>query len=129
MDIKRFGVEGGTGQGGSHMPFARAVQADGWLYVSGQVPMVNGEVIDGGIVAQSHQAIRTSGHPGGSRLRPGACGALRRLAGRCARLHVVQQDLQGILRRQSAGARLRAIEHGGRLQGRSGLHRYKKPAA
>ncbi|HBO78218.1 MAG TPA: reactive intermediate/imine deaminase, partial [Cupriavidus sp.] len=50
MDIKRFGVEGGTGQGGSHMPFARAVQADGWLYVSGQVPMVNGEVIDGGIV-------------------------------------------------------------------------------
>ncbi|CAG2130093.1 Enamine/imine deaminase [compost metagenome] len=58
MDIKRFGVEGGTGQGGSHMPFARAVAADGWLYVSGQVPMVGGEVIDGGIVAQSHQAIK-----------------------------------------------------------------------
>ncbi|GAA0837692.1 MAG: RidA family protein [Cupriavidus sp.] len=58
MDIKRFGVEGGTGQGGSHMPFARAVQADGWLYVSGQVPMVNGEVVEGNIVTQSHQAIR-----------------------------------------------------------------------
>jgi reactive intermediate/imine deaminase len=40
------------------MPFARAVAADGWLYVSGQVPMVGGEVIDGGIVAQSHQAIK-----------------------------------------------------------------------
>ncbi|WP_404994686.1 RidA family protein [Cupriavidus pauculus] len=58
MDIKRFGVEGGTGQGGSHMPFARAVQADGWLYVSGQVPMVNGEVVEGNIVTQSHQAIK-----------------------------------------------------------------------
>jgi reactive intermediate/imine deaminase len=56
--IKRFGVEGGKGTGGQHLPFARAVSADGWLYVSGQVPMVNGEVIDGGIVAQSHQAIK-----------------------------------------------------------------------
>ncbi|MBF6986988.1 RidA family protein [Cupriavidus sp. IK-TO18] len=58
MDIKRFGVEGGTGQGGAHMPFARAVAADGWLYVSGQVPMVGGELIDGGIVPQTHQAIK-----------------------------------------------------------------------
>ena len=58
MEIKRFGVEGGTGTGGQHMPFARAVQADGWLYVSGQVPMVDGEVIDGNIVAQTHQAIQ-----------------------------------------------------------------------
>jgi reactive intermediate/imine deaminase len=58
MSIKRYGVEGGSGTGGQHLPFARAVQADGWLYVSGQVPMVNGEVIEGGIVAQSHQAIK-----------------------------------------------------------------------
>jgi reactive intermediate/imine deaminase len=58
MDIKRFGVEGGTGQGGQHMPFARAVAADGWLYVSGQVPMVSGELVDGGIVPQTHQAIK-----------------------------------------------------------------------
>jgi reactive intermediate/imine deaminase len=58
MDIKRFGVEGGTGTGSQHMPFARAVAADGWLYVSGQVPMVSGEVIDGGIVPQTHQAIK-----------------------------------------------------------------------
>ena len=56
--ITRYGVAGGTGQGGSHMPFARAVAADGWLYVSGQVPMDNGEVIEGGIVAQSHKAIQ-----------------------------------------------------------------------
>ena len=58
MTIQRFGVDGGTGTGGQHLPFARAVAADGWLYVSGQVAMVNGEVIDGGIVAQSHQAIQ-----------------------------------------------------------------------
>jgi len=55
--IVRYGVSGGTGQGDQHMPFARAVQADGWLYVSGQVPMHNGEVVDGGIVAQSRAAI------------------------------------------------------------------------
>jgi len=58
MSIKRYGVDGGTGTGGQHLPFARAVEADGWLYVSGQVAMVNGEVIDGGIVAQSHQTIK-----------------------------------------------------------------------
>jgi reactive intermediate/imine deaminase len=58
MSIKRYGVEGGKGAGGQHLPFARAVEADGWLYVSGQVPMVNGEVIEGGIVAQAHQAIK-----------------------------------------------------------------------
>jgi reactive intermediate/imine deaminase len=58
MDIQRFGVEGGTGTGGQHMPFARAVAADGWLYVSGQVPMVDGELTEGGIGPQTHQAIR-----------------------------------------------------------------------
>jgi reactive intermediate/imine deaminase len=58
MSLKRYGAEGGRGGGGQQLPFSRAVQADGWLYVSGQVPMVDGEVVDGGIVDQSHQAIR-----------------------------------------------------------------------
>jgi len=58
MSIKRYGVEGGKGTGGQHLPFARAVEADGWLYVSGQVPMLNGEVVDGNILIQSHQAIK-----------------------------------------------------------------------
>ena len=40
------------------MPFARAVEANGWLYVSGQVPMVNGELVEGNITVQSEQAIR-----------------------------------------------------------------------
>jgi reactive intermediate/imine deaminase len=57
MSIERYGVEGGKGTGGQHLPFARAVKAAGWLYVSGQVPMVKGEVIAGGIVTQSRQAI------------------------------------------------------------------------
>jgi reactive intermediate/imine deaminase len=58
MDIKRYGVEGGKGTGGQQLPFARAVEAGGWLYVSGQVAMIDGEVITGGIAAQSRQAIR-----------------------------------------------------------------------
>lgn len=58
MSIKRYGVEGGKGTGGQHLPFARAVEADGWLYVSGQVPMANGEVVPGGIVVQARQAIQ-----------------------------------------------------------------------
>ncbi len=55
--MKRYGIEGGKGTGGQHLPFARAVEANGWLYVSGQVAMVDGEVVQGSIVAQSRQAI------------------------------------------------------------------------
>ena len=58
MMIRRYGVEGGKGTGGQHLPFARAVEADGWLHVSGQVPMDKGELVGGTIIAQSHQAIR-----------------------------------------------------------------------
>jgi reactive intermediate/imine deaminase len=58
MGIRRYGAEGGKGAGGQHLPFARAVEADGWLYVSGQVPMLNGEIVMGGIAAQAEQAIR-----------------------------------------------------------------------
>jgi reactive intermediate/imine deaminase len=57
MSIKRYGVEGGKSAGGQHMPFARAVEANGWLYVSGQVPMLNGSVIVGNIAEQARQAI------------------------------------------------------------------------
>ena len=57
MTIKRYGT-GEIGAGNQPLPFARAVEADGWLYVSGQVPMVKGEIVDGGIVPQTHQAIR-----------------------------------------------------------------------
>jgi reactive intermediate/imine deaminase len=58
MSIKRYGAEGGKGAGGQHLPFARAVEADGWLYVSGQVPMLNGEVVTGNVTVQSRHAIQ-----------------------------------------------------------------------
>jgi reactive intermediate/imine deaminase len=57
MTLKRYGVEGGKGMGGQHLPFARAVEADGWLYVSGQVPMHDGELVTGNITTQAHAAI------------------------------------------------------------------------
>lgn len=57
MTITRIGVEGGTGTGGQHLPFARAAGADGWLFVSGQTPMVGGEVVGHGIVEQTRQTL------------------------------------------------------------------------
>jgi reactive intermediate/imine deaminase len=57
MPITRIG-SGEKGAGGQPLPFARAVAANGWLYVSGQVAMEKGEIIDGGIIAQSHKAIQ-----------------------------------------------------------------------
>lgn len=57
MTLKRYG-SGSAGAGGKPLPFARAVEADGWLYVSGQVAMEDGEIIEGGIIPQSHKAIR-----------------------------------------------------------------------
>ena len=56
MAIKRYGA-GGTGAGGQPLPFVRAVAANGWLYVSGQVAMEQGEIVGGGIVAESRKAI------------------------------------------------------------------------
>ncbi|PQO26378.1 reactive intermediate/imine deaminase [Blastopirellula marina] len=56
MSITRYGTQK-AGAGGQSLPFARAVEADGWLYVSGQVAMNNGEIIDGGIIPQAHKAI------------------------------------------------------------------------
>jgi len=57
MSIKRYGAEK-SGAGGQNLPFARAVEADGWLYVSGQVPMKDGEIVGAGIVEQTHLTIK-----------------------------------------------------------------------
>ena len=56
MSIKRYGA-GETGAGKQALPFARAVAANGWLYVSGQTAMEAGEIVGGGIVAESRKAI------------------------------------------------------------------------
>ena len=58
MSIRRYGAEGIKGSGSQQLPFARAVEAGGWLYVSGQVPLLNGELVAGNIAAQAHAAIR-----------------------------------------------------------------------
>lgn len=57
MTIRRFGADGGVGTGGQHLPFSSAVEAGGWLMVSGQTPMRDGEVVEGGIIDQSRIAI------------------------------------------------------------------------
>ena len=56
MTIRRYGA-GEKGAGGQPLPFARAVEAGGWLYVSGQVAMEGGEIVKGGIVSESRKAI------------------------------------------------------------------------
>jgi len=56
MTIVRYGA-GETGAGGQPLPFARAVEADGWLHVSGQVAMHQGEIIGGGIIPETRRAI------------------------------------------------------------------------
>ena len=57
MSLKRYGA-GETGAGGQALPFARAVEANGWLHVSGQVSMEKGEIVRGGIVAETHLTIQ-----------------------------------------------------------------------
>ncbi|MGB6690057.1 MAG: RidA family protein [Terracidiphilus sp.] len=56
MSIKRIGSDGAKAPGS--LPFARAVEAAGWLYVSGQVPLRDGELVGGNIAAQARQAIQ-----------------------------------------------------------------------
>lgn len=55
-DIERYGATAGSGAG-RQLPFARAVKADGWLYVSGQVPRRDGQMVAGNVTEQSHVAI------------------------------------------------------------------------
>ena len=43
--------------GGQKRPFAKAVRAGDYVHVSGQVPTANGEVVTGGIVAQTEQVM------------------------------------------------------------------------
>ena len=57
VTIKRYGA-GETGAGGQALPFARAVEANGWLHVSGQVAMENGEIVKGGIDLRDPQGDR-----------------------------------------------------------------------
>lgn len=44
--------------GGTSRPFAKAVRAGDFIFVSGQVPASNGEIISGGIVEQTEQVMQ-----------------------------------------------------------------------
>lgn len=44
--------------GGTPRPFAKAVRAGDFVFVSGQVPAQDGEIISGGIVAQTEQVMQ-----------------------------------------------------------------------
>jgi len=44
--------------GGTPRPFAKAVRAGDFVYVSGQVPAADGEIISGGIVTQTEQVMQ-----------------------------------------------------------------------
>jgi reactive intermediate/imine deaminase len=43
--------------GGQRRPFAKAVRAGDFIYVSGQVPTIDGEVVVGNIAIQTEQVI------------------------------------------------------------------------
>lgn len=53
MSITRYGTPTAPGA----LPFSKAVKADGWLYVSGQVPRVEGEVVSGSIAVQAKATL------------------------------------------------------------------------
>jgi len=57
LGIVRFDVAD-TAAGGTQRPFAKAVRAGDFVFVSGQVPALDGEIINGGIVEQTEQTIQ-----------------------------------------------------------------------
>jgi reactive intermediate/imine deaminase len=57
MSIHRIGAPR-TGSGGQILPFSQAVEAGGFVFVSGQVGMdESGEIVQGGIVAETRQTM------------------------------------------------------------------------
>jgi reactive intermediate/imine deaminase len=58
LSIQRIGATTTTGTGGQALPFCQATVANGFVFVSGQVPMdENGNMVDGGVVPQTHKVI------------------------------------------------------------------------
>lgn len=57
MGITRFDVADAAA-GGTPRPFAKAVRAGDFVFVSGQVPVVDGEVVQGGIVEQTELVMK-----------------------------------------------------------------------
>lgn len=54
MPITRYGTPAKAGA----LPFSKAAGADGWLYVSGQVPRdADGEIVSGSMIVQARAAL------------------------------------------------------------------------
>lgn len=47
-----------TAAGGTPRPFAKAVRAGDFVFVSGQVPTLDGEIVTGGIIQQTEQVVQ-----------------------------------------------------------------------
>jgi len=56
-NIDRFG-SADLAAGGTERPFAKVVRAGDFIYVLGQVPAVDGEIISGGIISQTEQVMQ-----------------------------------------------------------------------
>lgn len=54
--ITRYGLAENAA-GGTRRPFCKAVRAGDFVFISGQVAAVDGEIISGGIVEQTEQVI------------------------------------------------------------------------
>ena len=41
-------------------PYSQAIVTDGWIFVSGQIPLTphSGELVEGGIIEQTHRVLR-----------------------------------------------------------------------
>lgn len=56
-NIDRYGAAD-LAAGGTERPFSKVVRAGDFIYVSGQVPAVDGEIISGGIISQTEQVMK-----------------------------------------------------------------------
>lgn len=109
--------------GGQRRPFAKAVRAGDFVYVSGQVPTVDGEVVTGGIVAQTEQVV--------ANIKDVLALADCTLADVVkvnvwlddAGIFELQRCLPEIFHRSSAGTLHRAISVDGRCQSGNGRYR------
>jgi reactive intermediate/imine deaminase len=57
QDIVRYD-SAAAAAGGTSRPFAKAVRAGDFVFVSGQVPAQEGEIVSGGIVQQTERVIQ-----------------------------------------------------------------------
>ncbi len=60
MKVKSTGVVHSDGAPKAIGPYSQAIEADGWLFLSGQIAIdpATGQVVDGGVEAQTERVIK-----------------------------------------------------------------------